>query len=505
MQVDRPPSSPNRRPAVTGRRTWPQRILLTLGALGSAACLFVAGTIYFISDSLSDIGEVALVFEGEGGGDDPEDPTLNEPENWLLVGTDSREGIDESDPNAGFLIGEEVFGKRTDTMIIARVDPSGQAIDLLSIPRDLYVPIAGSGRSDRINTAFNAENGAQRLVDTIQQSLDIELDHYIEVNFVGFRDVIDAIGGVPIWFDTPMRDAGSGLDIPTAGCFTLDGAESLAFARGRNVETFADGAWTKDASADLGRISRQQYFLQRVADRAVSTLDITSLGTIDAVVEAGSSNLTIDEGGFDDLVELARIFRNYDTDRIIGHTLATRQTRIDDKAVLQLIESESIEVLDLFRGRLPPPTTTTTPAAPEEIAIPAPGDFELTVLNGSGVPGQAGQAAAVFEDLGYDVARVGDARTGEDVTIVRYAPGDLGAAQLVAGHVVGDVVVEEDPTVTGRIVITTGINYTDLRAESDVAGVQATPATTVPPPPQVAPSETVGVVPGPSPIGTACG
>ncbi len=466
-------------------------------------CLFAAGVTYFLTDSLTEIGEVALTFGGDGGGENPDDPTLAEPENWLLVGTDSRDGISEDDPNADVIIGEEVFGKRTDTMIIARVDPSGQAIDLLSIPRDLFVPIAGTGRSDRINTAFNADDGAQRLVDTIQQSLGIELDHYIEINFAGFQDVIDAIDGVPVWFDDPMRDLDSGLDIQTAGCHVLNGSQSLAFARGRNVEVFANGTWTKDPSADLGRISRQQYFLQRVADRAVSSLDITDLGTIDAIVEAGSSNLTIDQGGFDDLVELARIFRNYDTDRIIGHTLTTEQARIDDKAVLQLVESASIEVLDLFRGRLPTPTTTV-PADPAAVAIPAPGEFELTILNGSGVPGQAGQTSAAFEDLGFQVARVGDARTGEDVTVVRYAGDDLGAAQLVAGHIVGDVRIEEDPTVTGRIVLTTGINFTDVRAESDLASVQASPATTVPAP-QVAPSETVGVVPGPSPIGTQCG
>ena len=290
-----------------------------------------------------------------------------------------------------------------------------------------------------------------------------------------------------------------------ASSATRRGSGSLAFARARSVEVLTDSGWTSDPSADLGRISRQQYFLQRVADRAVSSLDITSLATIDAIVEAGSSNLSIDEGGFDDLVELARIFRNYDTDRIVGHTLATEQARIDDKAVLRLIESDSVLVLDLFRGLLPPPTTTTTAPPPDELVIPLPGDFELTVLNGSGVPGQAGQAASVFEDLGYTVARIGDARSGEDITTVRYAEGDLGAAQLVAGHVVGEVRIELDPTVTGRIVLTTGTNYTDLKADSDIDGIQTAPTTTAPPPPQVAPSETVGVVPGPSPIGTACG
>ena len=76
---------------------------------------------------------------------------------------------------------------------------------------------------------------------------------------------------------------------------------------------------------------------------------------------------------------------------------------------------------------------------------------------------------------------------------------------MVAGHVVGQVQLELDPTVTGRIVITTGTNYTDLRTESDVEAIELAPTTTAPPPPQVAPSETVGVVPGPSPIGTACG
>ena len=96
--------------------------------------------------------------------------------------------------------------------MIMRVDPTTDTVDMVSLPRDLWVPIAGTGESQRINTAYSSDDGRQRLIDTIQQDFGIPINHYIEVDFKGFQGVVDAIGGVPMYFDEPMRDDNSGLE-----------------------------------------------------------------------------------------------------------------------------------------------------------------------------------------------------------------------------------------------------------------------------------------------------
>ena len=118
--------------------------------------------------------------------------------------------------------------------------PSGSSC--LSIPRDLWLPIAGTGSEDRINTAYS--NGRQTLIDTIQESLGIPINHYIEVDFSGFQRLVEAIGGVPMWFDTAMRDQHTGLVINGEGCVTLDGQQALALARSRSLEYVEDGDGT---------------------------------------------------------------------------------------------------------------------------------------------------------------------------------------------------------------------------------------------------------------------
>src|SRR4029077_11443630 len=139
----------------------------------------------------------------------------------------------------------------------------------VSFPRDLWVSIAGTGSNERINTAYSVNDGPQRLIDTLRQDFGITINHYVELDFKSFKGIVDAVGGVPMSFQTPMRDRNSGLYVDTAGCTTLDGDQALAFARSRHLE-YMDSKlkWVSDPSADLGRINRQQVFLQHVIDQA---------------------------------------------------------------------------------------------------------------------------------------------------------------------------------------------------------------------------------------------
>ena len=127
---------------------------------------------------------------------------------------------------------DEVSGRRSDTIMILRQERNGGAA-LMSLPRDLWVEIAGTGESQRINTAYN--DGPERLATTVSQSLGIPIHHYVEVDFTGFKSIVDEIGGVELCVGYAARDTNSGLALQP-GCQTLDGSMALAYARSRHYE-----------------------------------------------------------------------------------------------------------------------------------------------------------------------------------------------------------------------------------------------------------------------------
>jgi LCP family protein required for cell wall assembly len=135
---------------------------------------------------------------------------------------------------------------------------------MLSIPRDLVVPIAGTGAENRINAALTG--GPGELVKTIEQNFDIPIHHYVLIDFDGFQAIVDALGGIDVRFPYPSRDS-SRPGRREAGCRHLNGVRALALARSRYFSYQVDGVWHSDPWADLGRIRRQQAFLQASSRR----------------------------------------------------------------------------------------------------------------------------------------------------------------------------------------------------------------------------------------------
>ena len=218
--------------------------------------------------------------------------TTGEAANYLLVGTDSREGLDPNDPDAGGFLGDTGCDC-TDTIMVLRVDPKEKQAYLLSFPRDLYLPIAGTGDTARINTAH--AHGEQTLIDTITENFNIPIHHYVEIDFVGFEQLVDAVGGVPLWFDAPVRDRHTGLDVQQSGCVELNGEQARKFVRSRYLEyQDEDGDWDSDPTADLGRITRQQVFVRRAVAKAVSQ-GLSNPITLNDLVSAGVANVSLDE------------------------------------------------------------------------------------------------------------------------------------------------------------------------------------------------------------------
>ena len=467
------------------RRTWPQRLLLTFGVFTTLSLLMAAGGLAY---GLSRYKSITFVSVPEV---QPAPP--GEPVNWLLVGFDSRDGIDANDPNAGAFLGEKVTGKRTDTMILARVNPKDRTVDLLSIPRDLWVPIAGTNERGRINSAFNGDGGEDRLVSTVEKTLGIQVNNYAEINFVGFQSIIDSVGGVPIYFQTPVRDTHSGLDIKAAGCQTLNGSDSLAFVRSRYLEYFDKGTWHDDGTGDLGRTARQQYLMARLADIASSKLDMTNLVTIDHLLSVGGRNLTLDDSASPTkLFSLARTFAGVGSEGIHRHALpVTPRVTAGGADVLDLNTSEAQPTLDIFRGKTPvdatvPPSTETVPR----------NSFTVDVSNGAKIARLGSKSAADLKTAGFKVGTVGDAQTGVDHTVIRY-PSTLAAGASVLG-----TSLSTGPTYQ----LDNTLTNVQLVLGPDYKGVGPASATTAPAAPAM-PAEgenIVGVIPIPGPPGTAC-
>ncbi len=275
-------------------------------------------------------------------------------ETYLLVGSDSRAGVDPNAPDAGGILGAGApDGQRSDTIMLLRHNrETGQAV-LLSLPRDLWVTISGTTTRDRINAAFSKSAGT--LVQTIQDNFHVAINHYVAVDFVGFKKVVDAIGGVTVCFPYPTKDTNTGLNITKPGCAKLDGIGSLQYTRSRHYQELRDGGWVEDPRSDLDRIQRQQSFLLSALNQAQGALGENPL-LMSSLLDAASASLTLDSTLT--LVELKDRFRDLAGDHLERYALPVTGVTIDKKAVLNVDSAAAEPILAYFRGETSTPPMT---------------------------------------------------------------------------------------------------------------------------------------------------
>jgi LCP family protein required for cell wall assembly len=417
------------RPAAPRRRVGVRRGLVALGVVVVGALAVTGIGAAWGLWSFARINRVDLELA---------DAEASEPRNFLVVGSDSREDIDEDDPDAGGMLGKGApAGRRADSLMVARVDPGSERIDLLSVPRDLWVPISPSGEEQRINTAYS--KSAQAVVDTVQDALDIPIHHFVEVDFRGFQSLVDALGGVPMYFENPVRDGNSGLAVPERGCRVLDGYQALAFARSRHLE-WSDGVeWHSDPTADLGRATRQQL-LTRAAMARAQDLGLNDVGRLRKLVDAAVDAVTLDGSlGAGDLVSLANQLSDMPPDNMQTHGLAVTEHRTDGGAKVVLLDDVAAQpVLQIFRGDLsasPVTTTTVPPPSPQEVTV--------DVYNGSGTDGEARRVSYVLSEGGFEPGAVETAAERERTTIA-YPPKSVAMAELVGGWLSPEAELVED-------------------------------------------------------------
>jgi LCP family protein required for cell wall assembly len=201
--------------------------------------------------------------------DEPAQQGDTRAKNFLIVGSDSRDCIDPKSPYAGAFLTKGGTGHNSDTIMLIRVDPNAKTAALLSFPRDMWVKLAGTNASGKINSVYSVGNPS-RLVQTIEENFKLTIDHYIDVDFCAFRDIVEAVGGVSVPFEYWATDANTGLDVKP-GCHRFLGDEAIAYVRSRSYNYFDDSRkkWISDPDSDYGRIARQQDFIRRTLQRAI--------------------------------------------------------------------------------------------------------------------------------------------------------------------------------------------------------------------------------------------
>ena len=271
-------------------------------------------------------------------------------ENFLLVGSDSRAGADPTAVDAGGIGTEaDVSGHRSDTIMILRRDKATGDASLLSIPRDLWVQVPGHDGKRRINSAFN--DGPDILVQTLQQELGLPINHYVEIDFSGFKSLVDALGGVQVCVDFATRDVNTGLNITEPGCHVLDGVQALAYARSRHYEEFRNAKWKEDPGSDFSRVKRQQQFVNLALQTALARIKVDPFAAGRLAIAIGSS-LKIDDEL--DPVSAAASLRTAVDAGIATYSLPVFGKTIGGNAVL-LLGDGSDAVLAYFRGQGPAP------------------------------------------------------------------------------------------------------------------------------------------------------
>ena len=352
-----------------------------------------------------------------------------QPFNVLVVGSDSRAGNTGAAAQA-FGSASQVGGQRADTIKIIHVDPAAGTARMLSIPRDTFVHITGLAQGspiatdNKINAAF--DNGPNSLIATIEGTFGIPIQHFVVVDFGDEVNLVNAVGGIRLDFPYPVRDSdagnnNSGLNIPTAGCQTLDGTMALALSRSRFYQYYEGGQWHADPTSDIGRIERQNIIIQAVIDKART---IYNPLTLNSLLSSVVQDITIDRNmSFSTLVSLAEHYHAFSGSSLTSYTLPTApavSSYAGDILVVQQPQAQRMISTFLGGGA----QAVTTPPV-DQNGNPVPATTGGTTAGGTtAAVGTAGGTTAAVGTAGGTTAAVGTAGGTTAVTPTAVPPYD---------------------------------------------------------------------------------
>jgi LCP family protein required for cell wall assembly len=433
------------------------RLRAGLAAVSALVLATTGGAYALYSDVTSGITTTDVIAGGSGG-----------EQNILLVGIDSRTDAQGHPLPAQMLrelhLGDETGVLNTDAIVLLHLPAQGGAGVAFSIPRDAYVNIPGHG-PDKINAAYPAattaaarellaagetdraavdaeaaRRGRSVLIRTVEELTGLGVDHYAEVNLLGFYRLTEAVGGVEVCLRAAVDDRLSGARLP-AGRQTISGADALAFVRQRHG--LREG--------DLSRIRRQQVFLAAVAEKVLSAGTLRNPETLSRLVDLAQQHLVIDEGW--NLLEFARRAADLAAGDLDFATVPVKGRETNDRGDVVVVDSHDVRVF--VEDRIDEVTEVAEAAA---AAGPPPVQWVVDVRNGSQMSGIAGLVADRMQALGYTAGVVGNT----SLTIhseVRWSGPDDSGARAVAAQL-GDLPVTRDGAVdAGRVEVVLGSDF----------------------------------------------
>jgi LCP family protein required for cell wall assembly len=460
-------------------RRWPKRAFIALGSLILILVMLVVATIVYVNYRLNQVktASCATCVAAAAG----------QPFTVLLIGSDSRQFVDDSSEASQFGSAQSQGGQRSDVTILARVVPATHQVLLMSIPRDLWVNIPGNvpdiSGMNRINSAFN--NGPGLLVQTIEDDLGVPINDFAEINFPGLEGMVNSLGGLYMNFPMPVKDAYSGLDIKKPGCQLVSGAQALGLVRSRHLYYFENGTWNADVQSDFSRIQRQDVFFRSMITRTHEK--VTDPFSINAFLGAVATDITVSTSFKGQLLGLAESFHSIGASALRTETLPTTEFTTSGGAdVLEAAQPYSGSMIAQFKafGTTPASTSKSTATSTSSSAVPA-ASIHVDVLNGDGTSGAAATVSSDLRKAGFTVSATGNASSFSFTTSqIQYAPGHLAVARQLAASISGGTQLASDSALSGdSVIFTVGSTFAGVNGTSGAGSTSSTTATTTPAPP----------------------
>ncbi|WP_323379934.1 LCP family protein, partial [Streptomyces alkaliphilus] len=391
------------------------------------------------------------------GGDRPDD-LAPDAETILLIGSDSREGTGGAYGN--------VDGMNSDTMMVVHIAENREWATVVSLPRDSWVEVPacelGNGEVSepyfgKLNSAYSTggmsgdvEYATACAIRTVEHNAGLRMDHFITIDFNGFSGMVDALGGVDMCIEAPIDDPKAHLRLD-AGCQSLNGDEALGYVRARY--SLGDGS-------DLSRINRQQEFMQALVAKARSSL--TNPTALYDFMGAVTGSLTTDPelAGLQPLLSLTTQLQDIPQDAITFMTVPNYPRELDDptdraNVVWRYPHAELVFTAMARDERL---TEEELERAVAERPTISPADIRVQVLNGSGVPGQAAEAAEALSAAGFQVPFTGNSDLVGG-TVIRHPEGLEEHARLLAKRVPGARLESMESETPGVLTLITGPDF----------------------------------------------
>jgi LCP family protein required for cell wall assembly len=447
------------RPATQRRRGKRVARILSWVALSMAVLVLLsaAGLSYAFNHYYTQISKID-VFGGLPESKRPPAAKRNA-QNFLLVGSDSRDGANgQGTQGTG---SEFVTGQRSDTVILIHLFGSSEKAQLVSFPRDSYVEIPAftnpktkttrSAHFGKLNSAFS-EGGAPLLIATIENLTRVRINHFLQVDFTGFKGMVNKLGGVDVCLTKPAKDSFSGIDL-SAGNHHISGDVALAFVRQRHGL----------ANGDIDRIARQQQFIGSLVHKVLSAGTLLDPFKLNDFLDVATSSLKADKGlTGNDLKNLAFRLKSFNSGGVLFTTVPISDIsgRRNGASVVLLDDTQAAVMFGAIqRDEVPGTPATAKPGTPAVPLVVAPANVRVSVFNGSGINGLGRKAASDIAAVGFQTVGIAQTRgTGATRTTIYYGPTKADSARTLQAAIPGSV-LQADTSLGRTLELVVGSTY----------------------------------------------